>query len=70
MSYEFPLEEWITNKDKKIIREEPRSVIDERRIFFWFRDEYSNSVLFLERNPDILKQSDPKGALQGTQNHN
>ena len=32
-------------------------------------DKYSDSVFFLERNPDILLQSTPKTALNGTKKH-
>lgn len=80
VSCDLPVEEWIENKDMRIIRKAP-SVIDERQYKFVTHrrplydalkaagDKYSDSVFFLERNPDILLQSTPKTALKGTKKH-
>jgi len=81
VSCDLPVQEWIENEDRRIIRKAP-SVMDERQYKFVTHrrplydslkadgDKYSNSVFFLERNPGILlHQSTPKTALKGTKKH-
>eukprot|EP00979_Chaetoceros_neogracilis_P004673 scaffold806_cov201-Chaetoceros_neogracile.AAC.3 len=76
-SCRYPVEEWVENKDKRIIRK-ATSVMDSRRYKFvtckydeyqeliGADDQYKDHVLYLNREPTLTNQSNPQTALAGT----
>jgi hypothetical protein len=76
-SCRYPVDEWVENKDKRIIRK-ATSVMDSRRYKFvtckydeyqeliGADDQYKDHVLYLNREQTLTNQSNPQTALAGT----